>query len=223
MHNLCAWIVHVMVVVMVAQITVVAMVLHIVLAILEQMVVIIIVLQIIAKWMEQCLPLTVLVIVTVILSGMSVIYIVVRVMRVEGMRSRVLVMPVGMVVHGIVHLIVHLIVVPTIQLVSVIEVFMEKIKILTQDNIPVIFDVNSYTVSEGTVNNTFLNITFIWDTLADIDTFNVVVEKLREAEKLSKSITIITDNINVQAFNLYVVANWDNKFITVGWERSVWM
>ena len=100
---------------------------------------------------------------------------------------------------------------------------MEKIKILTQDNIPVIFDVNSYTVSEGTVNNTFLNITFIWDTLADIDTFNVVVEKLRESEKLSKSITIITDNINVQAFNLYVVANWDNKFITVGWERSVWM
>ena len=184
---------------------------------------IIIVLQIIATWMAHCPPLIVLVIVTVILSVMSVGNIVVFVMRVEGMLNSVLVMPVSMVVHGIVHLIVHLIVVLTIHLVCVIEVFMEKIKILTQDNIPVIFDVNSYTVSEGTVNNTFLNITFIWDTLADIDTFNVVVEKLREAEKLSKSITIITDNINVQAFNLYVVANWDNKFITVGWERSVWM
>ena len=184
---------------------------------------IIIVLQIIATWIAHCLPLIVLVIVTVILSVMSVRNIVVFVMRVEGMRISVLVITVSMVVHGIVHLIVHLIVVLTIHLVCVIEVFMEKIKILTQDNIPVIFDVNRYTVSEGTVNNTFLNITFIWDTLADIDTFNVVVEKLREAEKLSKSITIITDNINVQAFNLYVVANWDNKFITVGWERSVWM
>ena len=206
MHNLCAWIVHVIVVVMVAQMGVIS-----------------IVLSIIAKWMAQYLPLTVLVIVTVILSVMSVRNIVVFVMRVGGMRISVLVITVSMVVHGIVHLIVHLIVVLTIHLVCVIEVFMEKIKILTQDNIPVIFDVNRYTVSEGTVNNTFLNITFIWDTLADIDTFNVVVEKLREAEKLSKSITIITDNINVQAFNLYVVANWDNKFITVGWERSVWM
>ena len=206
MHNLCAWIVHVMGSVMVAQMGVIS-----------------IVLSIIAKWMAQYLPLTVLVIVTVILSVMSVRNIVVFVMRVGGMRISVLVITVSMVVHGIVHLIVHLIVVLTIHLVCVIEVFMEKIKILTQDNIPVIFDVNRYTVSEGTVNNTFLNITFIWDTLADIDTFNVVVEKLREAEKLSKSITIITDNINVQAFNLYVVANWDNKFITVGWERSVWM
>lgn len=97
------------------------------------------------------------------------------------------------------------------------------VKILHNNDIVVTFSVSNFRLQEGTVDYLYCNMTFGWDDLSITEeSFNNIFNSIQELGS-DVVLEIFVLGMTLKVSNISLRANFTKKFITIGWEDSVWM